>query len=79
MDKFDIRYSISQNRIIIPHRDVHGRLVGVRCRVLNEWEVENLGKYMPVQIENIWYMVYQYYKKQNEWNERLQKDFSLFL
>lgn len=26
------------------------------------------------EIENIWYIVYQYYKTQNEWNERLQKD-----
>lgn len=26
------------------------------------------------EIEDIWYTVYQYYKKQNEWNARLQKD-----
>lgn len=55
MDKFGIRYSISQNKIIIPHRDVNGRLVGVRCRILNEWELENFGKYMPIQVENVWY------------------------
>ena len=55
MDKFNIRYSISQNKIIIPHYDIHGRLVGVRCRILYEWELENLGKYMPIQVEGIWY------------------------
>lgn len=55
MDRFGIKYSISQNRIVIPHRDVSGRLIGVRCRILNEDECENLGKYMPIQIENIWY------------------------
>ena len=55
MDKFDIRYSISQNKIIIPHRDVNGRLVGIRGRALNEWEVENIGKYMPVRLEQTWY------------------------
>ena len=55
MDKYDIRYSISQNKIIIPHFDVNGELVGIRGRALNEWEIENLGKYMPVQIENKWY------------------------
>ena len=55
MDKFGIRYSISQNKIIIPHYDVNGRLVGIRGRALNEWEVENVGKYMPVRIEQIWY------------------------
>jgi DNA primase len=55
MDKFNILFSISQNKIIIPHYDVNGRLIGIRGRALNEWEVENVGKYMPVQIEQTWY------------------------
>ena len=55
MDKFGICYSISQNKIIIPHRDANGRLVGIRGRALNEWEVENIGKYMPVRLEQTWY------------------------
>ena len=55
MDRYDIRYSISQNKIIIPHRDVDGRLVGIRGRALNEWEIENVGKYMPIKLEQLWY------------------------
>jgi len=55
MDKFNIRYSVPQNKIIIPHYNVNGELVGIRGRALNEWEVENIGKYMPVQIEGKWY------------------------
>ena len=55
MDKYDIKYSISQNKIIIPHYDIKGRLVGIRGRALNPYEVENFGKYMPVQIEGKWY------------------------
>ena len=55
MDKFDIRYSISQNKIIIPHRDATGRLVGIRGRALDEWEIENVGKYMPVRLEQTWF------------------------
>ena len=55
MDKFDIRYSISQNKIIIPHLDIDGRLVGIRGRALNDWEIENVGKYMPVKLEQTWY------------------------
>lgn len=55
MDKFDIRFSISQNKIIIPHYDENGNLVGIRGRALNTWEIENIGKYMPVQIEQKWY------------------------
>lgn len=55
MDRFNISYSISQNKIIIPHYDIEGRLVGIRGRALNEWEVENIGKYAPIQVEGIWY------------------------
>ena len=55
MDEFGIRYSISQNKIIIPHYDINNRLVGIRGRALNEWEIENIGKYLPLQIENVWY------------------------
>lgn len=55
MDKFNILYSISQNKIIIPHYDVNNNLIGIRGRALNKWEIENVGKYMPVQIEQTWY------------------------
>lgn len=55
MDKYNILYSISQNKIIIPHYDIDGRLVGIRGRALNKEDVEIFGKYMPVQIENKWY------------------------
>ena len=55
MDKFDIKFSISQNKIIIPHYNENGELVGIRGRALNAWEIENIGKYMPVQIEQKWY------------------------
>lgn len=55
MDKFNIRFSPIQNKIIIPHYDATGRLVGIRGRALDEWEIENFGKYMPVQIEGKWY------------------------
>lgn len=55
MDKFNISYSISQNKIIIPHYDIDGRLVGIRGRALNDWEIENVGKYAPIQVEKTWY------------------------
>ena len=55
MDKFNIRFSPTQNKIIIPHYDVGGRLVGIRGRALNQWEIDNVGKYLPVQIEGKWY------------------------
>lgn len=55
MDKYDIKYSVSQNKIIIPHYDIENNLIGIRGRALNDWEIENVGKYMPVQIEKKWY------------------------
>lgn len=55
MDKYNIRYSPSQNKIIIPHYDVSGRLIGIRGRALNQEDIENWGKYMPIQLEGKWY------------------------
>ena len=55
MDRFNILYSPTQNKIIIPHYDARGRLVGIRGRALNPEEVELGMKYMPVQIEGKWY------------------------
>lgn len=55
MNKFGIKFSISQNKIIIPHHNTKGELVGIRGRALNKWDIENFGKYMPVQIERKWY------------------------
>jgi hypothetical protein len=50
MDKYNILYSISQNKIIIPHYDLDGRLVGIRGRALNPEDIEE-GKYKPVYVE----------------------------
>ena len=55
MDKFNILFSPIQNKIIIPHYDINGRLVGIRGRALNEEEAQLYGKYMPVKIENQFY------------------------
>lgn len=55
MDKYNILYSISQNKIIIPHYDINNNLIGIRGRSLNQEEIELFGKYMPIKIENKWY------------------------
>ena len=54
MDKYNILYSIPQNKIIIPHYDINNRLIGIRGRALNASEIK-IGKYMPVEIEGTWY------------------------
>ena len=55
MDKFNIRFAPVENKIIIPHYDANNHLIGIRGRALNTWEIENIGKYMPIQIEGKWY------------------------
>jgi len=55
MDKFNIRFSINQNKIIIPHYDINGRLIGIRGRALEKNEIEEFGKYRPIQIGEILY------------------------
>lgn len=56
MDKFQIKFSLSQNKVIIPHFDIAGRLIGIRGRAFEKKELEERqAKYSPVQIGNIIY------------------------
>lgn len=55
MDKFNIGFLLAQNKITIPHFDINGRLVGIRARSLDAEEIEQFGKYRPVQIGNTLY------------------------
>lgn len=50
MKEYNILYSISENKIIIPHYDIDGNLIGIRGRALNEEDLI-IGKYMPVKLE----------------------------
>lgn len=46
---FNIRFSYGTNRIIIPHYDIDGRLIGIRVRAIDEEDMV-YGKYRPAQI-----------------------------
>lgn len=52
---FDIRYCHSQNKAVIPHRDIKGSLVGIRARSYNKWDVANGRKYMPITVQGTTY------------------------
>ena len=54
MDKFGILFSYGQNKIIIPHRDKHGQLIGIRGRAFEEADIL-AGKYKPVMVGNTIY------------------------
>lgn len=49
MNKFNIKLSITDEQIIIPHYDMDNNLVGIRCRNLKQDVVERGMKYMPVR------------------------------
>lgn len=51
MKVYGIKYSISKEKIIIPHYDEDNNLIGIRGRALREEDIL-IGKYMPVQIED---------------------------
>ena len=51
MDKFEIKYDIYNDRIIIPHRHITGELIAVRCRNLEEYLVNTGRKYMPIMYD----------------------------
>lgn len=55
MKKFNIKYYDYKNKIVIPHYDVNGRLIGIRGRTLDQKEAELYGKYMPLKVGEILY------------------------
>ncbi len=50
MDAAGICYDPKNQGIVIPHYDIHNRLIGIRERTLVEEQAELYGKYMPAQI-----------------------------
>ncbi len=50
MKKYEVRFYISGNQIIIPHFDDKGQLIGIRARFLNPEDYAK-GKYRPVTLE----------------------------
>jgi hypothetical protein len=55
MRKYDIKFDIIRNKIIIPHYDIAGNLIGIRGRAFNIEEIEAGKKYMPLYVENTEY------------------------
>ena len=53
MSEFEIGYYPKNNSITIPHRDMNGRLIGIRERHLSTEDIQSYGKYTPVTVEGI--------------------------
>lgn len=50
MRRYDIKYYGAEHKIVIPHYDYHGDLIGIRGRALAIEDCDNYGKYMPLKI-----------------------------
>lgn len=50
LSRYEIGYYGLTNQIVIPHRDKDNRLIGIRGRYLDKEDIENIGKYVPLQI-----------------------------
>ena len=55
MDKFNILYSIPDASVVIPQKDINGRLIGIREREFEPWRIQDFGKYHPITVGNINY------------------------
>ena len=53
LDAYEIKMDLLAQQIIIPHRDIFERLIGIRCRNYNSELVENNKKYMPVYVGDV--------------------------
>lgn len=51
---FHIGIEAALEKIIIPHRNIRGELIGIRSRNLNQFDIANGLKYSPVQVEGVW-------------------------
>lgn len=72
MKQFNIKFNIQNNQIIIPHYNLYGKLIGIRCRELDEDKKQQFGKYHPVYIgdnrkcnHKLGQNLYGIYEKQN--------------
>lgn len=51
LSQFEISYWGATNQIVIPHRDLNSRLIGIRGRYLDPDDVNTIGKYVPLTVE----------------------------
>jgi len=71
MKMFNIKFDISENRIIIPHYNIDGNLIGIRARHLDSHMIEAGRKYMPITIDEI---LYNYPTSMNLFGLNMNKD-----
>lgn len=51
MSKFNIMFYAKTNSVIIPHYNINGKIIGIRSRNLNQWDIDSGYKYIPTRIQ----------------------------
>lgn len=51
LKSFKVSYYIREDRIVVPHFDIDGNLVGIRGRALKQEDIEAGRKYLPLTVE----------------------------
>ena len=54
LQRFNIKYDIMNNAIVIPNFDYNGSLIGIRARYFNEEDIKK-GKYRPIYNNGVLY------------------------
>lgn len=54
LDRFRVKFSIHYNKMVIPHYDINGKLIGIRSRNFEPKDLAE-GKYMPMIVGNKMY------------------------
>lgn len=67
---FEIGMSFGENCCIIPHRDIYGNLVGIKCRNFDKDLIEKGLKYTPIRVNNLTYRYPQQYNLYGIWQNK---------
>lgn len=67
---FEIEMSFGENCCIIPHRDIYGNLVGIKCRNFDKDLIEKGLKYAPIRVNNLTYRYPQQYNLYGIWQNK---------
>jgi len=71
MNRYEVMYDYYRHRIILPHRHWEtGGLIGIKCRSLEQNEIDKGFKYIPLKTEDTLYSYPSYFNLYGYWQNR---------
>lgn len=55
LQKYGIKYYGTEHKVVIPHYNIEGDLIGIRSRALVKEDIDLYGKYMPIKMGGTMY------------------------